>query len=466
MLEYCRNDVKLTKLLYKTLINKIGKWEDAIRIEHSVACALRDASDHGFYFNIADALKLRKELDEERFKLDELIQAAYPPTLSGKRVIKEVPFNPNSAKQVIDKLWEAEWKPVDKTDGHKEFLNAKREDTEKDWKKKERFDRYGWKINEVNLSTLPAHAPEAAKSILKRTIYETRIRKLDEWLDLVHDDGAIHGRVIGLGTWTHRMSHQNPNMANISAKKSIKYRTEELNKLATDLGGRMRALFLARPGKVLVGTDAEGIQLRVLAHYMEDEEFVKAVTEGNKDEGTDPHSFNQRRIGLGTRDNAKTFIYAFLLGGGDAKLGEIYGLNRAQGSSLKQRYIESTPGLKRLKGERIPSDAARGFTVAFDGRQIQCDSTHLMMAAYLQGGEAIIMKLAVVLAIEKLKQTYTDARLINVVHDEMIFECSPQYAEATRVITEWSIKAAGEQLKLKCPMKGEGKIGRTWLDVH
>ena len=459
MLEYCIRDVKLTKLLYKHLWEKVGEWTDAIRIEHEVAAALRDAQSYGFYFNVAEALNIREELDKERTALDAIIQAAYPPTYTGKRVIKEVPFNPNSAKQVIDKLWEAGWKPLEKTDGHKEYQDT-------DPVKLDRFRIYGWKLNEVNLSTLPDDAPEAAKSILKRTIYETRIRKLDEWLNLVHDDGAIHGRVIGIGTWTHRMSHQNPNMANISAKKSIKYKTKELNELATTLGGRMRALWVARPGRVLVGTDAEGIQLRVLAHYMEDEEFIKAVTEGNKDEGTDPHSLNQRRIGLGTRDNAKTFIYAFLLGAGDGKVGEIYGLSKSKGRALKESYVNSTPGLRKLKAERIPTEAYRGFTIGFDGRRINCDSEHLMMAAYLQAGEAVIMKVALCLSIKEIKRLNLDARLINVVHDEMIFECSQEHAEQVRLITEASIGRAGVLLNLKCPMKGEGKVGRSWLDVH
>jgi DNA polymerase-1 len=255
-------------------------------------------------------------------------------------------------------------------------------------------------------------------------------------------------------------------MGNISAKKSIKYHTEKLNSLALKLGGRMRELWIARPGKVLVGTDAEGIQLRVLAHYMDDPEFTKAVTEGNKDAGTDPHSFNQKKIGLGTRDNAKTFIYAFLLGAGDEKVGEIYNIGISRGKALKRTYIESMSGLNKLKRERIPADARQGYTVAFDGRRVLCNSDHLMMAAYLQSGEAILMKLAMVLSVSKIREKGIGANLINVVHDEMIFECDEKDSQEVKEITEWSIKAAGEYLNLKCPMKGEGKIGRTWLEVH
>lgn len=467
LLERCRQDVKLNKKLYLYLMKLIGEQKDAIQLEHELAFALRDATNYGFYFDINSAINLKFDLEKEREYYDGIIHTAYPPTLVGKRVKKLVYFNPNSAKQVIDKLIEAGWTPTEKTDGHKELPSKRKEIGEDAYAKKaQRYDKYGWKLNEVNLSSLPEDAPEAVKCILKRTIYETRIRKLDEWLELVDEDHCIHGTIISLGTWTHRMAHRHPNMANISAKKSIKYKTKELNELASKLGGQMRALWQSKPGRVLVGTDAEGIQLRVLAHYMEDEEFTKAVTEGNKNDKTDPHSFNQRRIGLGTRDNAKTFIYAFLLGAGDEKIGEIYGISTTEGKRLKTNFIETTPGLFRLKNQRIPAEADRGFTIGFDGRRIYCDSRHLMMAAYLQGGESIIMKVATVIALKEIKRRKLDAHLVNIVHDEMIFDCLPSHAYRVLCITEEAIKKAGEVLNLKCPMKGEGKMGLNWLKVH
>lgn len=465
MLEYCKQDVALTKKLFKFLEKK-KLSENAIKIEHAVAIALRDAKEYGFAFDVSKALTLRKELEQERSKLDDIINEAYPPVECGKRVKKWVYFNPNSPKQVIEKLWEAGWKPTEKTNGYKE-LDQRWLGTDQYEGKRSRYEKFGWKISEENLSTLPDDAPEAAKCILLRTIIETRVRKLTEWLNLVdEDDGCIHGNIIGCGTWTHRMTHNNPNMANISAKKSIKYHSPELNKLATELGGKLRELWIARPGRVLVGTDAEGIQLRVLAHYMNDAEFTKAVTEGNKDDETDPHSLNKTRIGRGTRDNAKTFIYAFLLGAGDGKIAEIYSISRGEATKLKGSFINSTPGLKKLKQERIPIEASKGYTIGFDGRKIECNSEHLMMAVYLQAGEAVIMKLAVKLAVAEVHKRRLDAHLINVVHDEMLFDSHKDCAEEVRLICENAIYEAGVKLNLNCPMKGEGKIAKNWLEAH
>lgn len=484
MLTYCKQDVALTKKLYKHLLSKLGPTADfAINLEHKVALLLKEAKERGFYFDLNKALDIRRDLDKERSKLDELIVFPDVPKYEWfipkkdnikKGYVKDVPFlktkyvpfNPNSGQHIINECWKAGWKPTEKTEGHKEFLKDPPWDKEERRKKKERYEKYGWKVSEGNLATLPDDAPDSLRHYLKRLIYETRIRKLDEWCGLLGEDGAIHGNIIGLGAWTHRMTHQNPNLANIAAKKSIKYNTEELKALALDLGGKLRELWVARKDHVLVGTDAEGIQLRVLAHYMEDDEFTEAVTYGKKEDGTDPHTLNQKRIGRGSRDNSKTFIYAFILGAGDEKVGEIYGISKREGGELKEGYINSTPGLKRLKSGRIPSDAHQGYTIGFDGRKILCNSKHLMMAAYLQGGEAIVMKTAVVLAIDRMRQKNIEAYLVNVVHDEMIFECLPEVAEEVKIITEWSIAEAGKVLKLRCPMKGVGAIGKTWLEVH
>lgn len=491
MLIYCQRDVDLNTKVYKELRKIFPELTTAVKLEHKIAVILRDAREYGFYFDLNKAIDLKVELEKHRDKYNELIHKTIPTIIkeeifipkrdnakkgyqAGVPFIKKhiLPFNPNSSQQCIDYiLIPAGWKPYVLTDGHKKILNDPPQDLTKEelGKKKERFNRYGYKLNEENLATVSKdnEYAEIANILLKRLIYETRVRKLTEWINLVsEDDGCIHGNINGLGASTHRMVHNNPNLANIAAKKSIKYHSEELANLVMELGGRMRELWLARPGRVLVGTDAEGIQLRVLAHYMEDKEFIHSVTEGSKDNETDPHSLNCKRIGMGTRDNAKTFIYAFLLGAGDSKIGEIYNAGKSAGKELKENFIKSTPGLSKLKKQRIPTEARRGYTIGFDGRKIYCDDPHLMMAMYLQGGEAVIMKLALYLSITEIKELNLDARLVNVVHDEMLFDCLPEHAERVKEITERSIAEAGELLQLKCPMKGEGKIGTNWLEVH
>ena len=92
----------------------------------------------------------------------------------------------------------------------------------------------------------------------------------------------------------------------------------------------------AGDGYKLVGCDASGLELRMLAHYLafyDGGEYAKTVIEG------DIHSLNQEAAGLETRDQAKTFIYAFLYGAGDAKIGEIVGGSAREGQMLKRKFL-------------------------------------------------------------------------------------------------------------------------------
>lgn len=172
----------------------------------------------------------------------------------------------------------------------------------------EHYKRYGWKVNEDNLKTLPETAPEAAKDLAKWLTLEGRRSSLEEWLGCVSEDGRIHGKFWHIGAWTHRMSHSSPNQANIPAcwpdGLEPKSAVEEVKK---KYDSELRALF--KTDHYLVGADAEGIQLRILAHYMKSEEYRDAILRGKKEDSTDIHNLNKRALGsiCRTRDDAKTF---------------------------------------------------------------------------------------------------------------------------------------------------------------
>jgi DNA polymerase-1 len=346
---------------------------------------------------------------------------------------------------MVERLNEWGWKPTEKTDTGKSF-----------------------KVSETNLATLPEAAPAAAKALVERTMLESRVRTLTTWLENYNENtGNVHGQFHSIGTWTHRMAHREPNLGNVAAEKSIKYHTKRLRELATDLGGKCRSLWRVSDGHYLVGCDAESIQLRVFAHYINDPAFTKALLSGKKEDGTDPHSLNARILRC-SRDSAKTFIYAFLLGAGAAKLGEILGVGRGEGEKRKADFIRAYPGLERLRAERIPQDAARGYFEGFDGRLVACNSEHLMLAGYLQNGEACIMKHSVVHALQEIKRVGIKARICNIVHDEALYivDGTEEEARATGKIQAEAIKLVGEKFNLRCPMSGDSRVGRTWLDVH
>ena len=128
------------------------------------------------------------------------------------------------------------------------------------------------------------------------------------WLKL-SESGKLHGRVNHMGAVTSRCTHANPNMAQVPS-------------VSAPYGNECRSLFTVPDNFHLLGADASGLELRCLAHYMarfDNGAYGREILEG------DIHTANQEAAGLPTRNNAKTFIYGFLYGAGDEKIGSIIG---------------------------------------------------------------------------------------------------------------------------------------------
>lgn len=525
MEEYCIRDVDITEKIYKKYKKYIDNPERkaSIELEHRFQGVCNSLEKNGFAFNQTKAQALLNKVQAELDVLDKDILTSFPPrevlireftpratkfgTINRSSVprllheriseyavgetyrhTKLVEFNPSSHKQIIQVLNEAGWKPVDKTKTHIEverslgkLKRSRTKGSQFDLEQKALYDKYtqlqkvGWKVNENNLETLPPNAPKPAKSLAKRILLEARRRTLTEWLDLVQPDGRIHGRFQGIGAWTHRMAHQNPNTANIPNE----FDTAGKKKL---YGKELRALWMAPKNRLLVGCDAEGIQLRIFAHYINDPEFTQALVEGKKDDKTDPHSLNQRILGdaCKSRAAAKRFIYALLLGAGMSKLTEILGCSSSETEEALDRLISRYSGWATLKEEVFPKDAKRGYFIGLDGRAVripgdtESNRRHLAMSGYLQNGEAVCMKLATLRWHDKLAGM--DSMLVNFVHDEWQTECPNNVAIALDIakMKAQSLKEVGEDLKLNCPLAGsywndddkDYTIATNWSKTH
>lgn len=524
MEEYCIRDVDITEKIYRKYIRFINKpeYRRSILTEHRFQLIVNELHENGFAFNVDKAKKLLDKVERELAEIDVKFETAFPPrevlvreftpkatkygTISkssvprllleriseyeiGKtyRHTKFVKFNPSSHKQLIDVLWEAGWKPEDKTKTHIDLLreyNSNRYSRNKSLDldnnsdivlRLEKLKKYGYKINEYNLGTLPPSAPSPARLLAKRILLEARRRTLTEWLGLVRKDGRIHGRFYSIGAWTHRMAHQEPNTANIPNE----FDTQGKKKL---YGKEMRSLWQAPRNRLLVGVDAEGIQLRIFAHYINDPEFTDALVKGKKDDKTDPHSLNQRILGDACRSRAaaKRFIYALLLGAGLNKLSEILGCNNSETEKALDRLLQRYVGWAKLKEELFPNDAKRGYFIGLDGRQVRIPGStesnrrHLAMSGYLQNGEAVVMKMATLLWHDKLSSM--DAMLVNFVHDEWQVEGPNNFQnnlEIAKMMAD-SLRIVGEELKLNCPLAGsywnddikDYTIGTNWSVTH
>ena len=503
MVHRCSVDVDITDLLFTKIEPFLGQpqWQHAISIEHFMAVVCRQMHENGFAFNYDRALAVKAEIDNRLKELEDVIQKSFPPkavpvgdiitprltkmgTLSRSNLkwagddltpytedapfqrFRYDPFNPGSPRQIVERLNEAGWKPYEKTKGHIQALKERPQNKEK----LAQFEKYGWQVSEGNLATLPDTAPEGARRLAEWLTLADRSSTLTEWLECYNPaTGRIHGTFRPIGAWTHRMSHSKPNTGNIT-RVILDKSGHPIMGGAGFYNADMRAMWCVPPGRAMVGVDAEGIQLRVLAHLMGDPAFIHGVTHGKKETGDDPHTLNMKALGpvCKDRDTAKTFIYAWLLGAGVAKVATILGCSQAEAKAAVEQFIEAYPGLKELKEVIIPRDAARGYFIGLDKRLVRCDNTHLMLAGYLQNGETVVMKTATRIWMDQLRQSKLLDRtiLLNMVHDEWQTETDPSVAEYVAQVQKDSIRQAGEMLDLRCPLAGSSSIGTNWMETH
>jgi DNA polymerase I-like protein with 3'-5' exonuclease and polymerase domains len=434
--DYCVRDVEVTAKLYLRLVNDFNEKQfslESLELEHSVAAIIAQQERNGFKLDQIYATCLLTDIKSKVAGIYERMQERWPPVTverysdkTGKRLKDSVvTFNPGSRQQIGERLKELGWKP-------KEFTETG--------------------IPKIDETVLAGIKIPEAQVIAEYLMLNKRISQIESWMEAVGKDGRVHGKVITNGAVTGRMTHSSPNMAQIPNAGSI-------------YGPECRECWTVEEGNVLVGCDASGLELRMLAHYMEDNDYVRTVCEGSSKAGTDVHTVNQQAAGLSTRDSAKTFIYAFLYGAGDAKIGSIVGGSAKAGAALKAKFLSQTPALAKLL-DRIKKSAARGFCKGLDGRCIWIRSEHAALNSLLQGAGAIVMKKALVLFDNKRAANKWPVKYVANVHDEFQMECPKEIADIVGSAARMSIIEAGEHYKLRCPLDGEYKIGRNWRETH
>jgi len=429
MIDYCIRDTELTEAVYKRLqVELVDFSQDSVDLEHQVQWVIQDQERNGWLLDQRLCHILCAKFKERMNVIEEDLQAIFPPIVeerysekTGKRLKDKVTvFNVGSRQQVADRLTAkgAIWTELTATG-------------------KPVVDEKTLKENH--------HVPEA-EQVLEYLLLQKRYAQVNSWLEHVQDDGRVHGRVTTNGAVTGRMTHQNPNMAQVPSVNSV-------------FGKECRDCWIVPEGRKLVGVDASGLELRMLAHYMGDEEFTDVLLRD------DIHTRNQIASGLATRPQAKTFIYAFLYGAGDAKLGSIVGGTAKDGNALRTRFLRNTPSLETLR-ERVGSASRKGYLIGLDGRKLWVRSEHSALNTLLQAAGAIIMKRALVLLDDYATQHKIDYKFIGNIHDEIQSEVATEQAEKFGWLAVECIKAAGISFDLRCPLDGEYKVGSTWSETH
>ena len=424
MLEYCKRDTELTRRVALELQEE-GKdfSKESYDLERKVRGIIDKQQENGFAFNINKAIGLLAELTDEQDALERKSLEMFEPTkVELKTKTKYIPFNIASRKQIAERLVKRGWKPKLKT--------------EKD----------NIIINEAVLSKIKM--PEA-EMFNRYFLLQKRTGLLKSWIKECTDSDRVHGKVLTLRTITGRMAHAVPNMAQVPAVYSP-YGRECRGLWTVDDVSKYR----------LVGVDASGLELRCLAHYMKDAKFTNEVLSG------DVHTANQEAAGLKTRDQAKTFIYAFLYGAGPAKIGKIVGKGAGAGQALIKKFLSNMPALKRLR-ENVQKRVSKHKTIqGLDGRLLQIRSEHSALNTLLQGAGAIICKQWLVHIMERVYKYEMDVKLVASIHDEYQFEVAVPDIERFCRITKEAMRQTQRTLSVQCDLDCDYKVGKTWAETH
>jgi len=427
MISYCKQDVAVTTKLYHKLTRDLQEYGVSVDLEHRVAFIMKRQEDNGFKLNVPEAVTLLASLKDRMSYITDHLQNIFPPIVeerwsekTGKKLKDRVTvFNVGSRQQIAQRLQERGVK----------FTKT----TEK-----------GSII--VDESTLKGIDLPEAQLIAEYLMIQKRVGLVDSWLEHVDiNTYRVHGRVITNGAVTGRMTHQRPNMGQIPSVNS-------------EYGDECRKLWSVDDGNVLVGTDLAGIELRCLAHYMQDDDWTEELLNG------DIHQKNADAAGV-TRPQAKTLIYATLYGAGPAKIGSIVGGGAREGNEVLQNFYRNTPALSRLM-EKVKKVASKGYVPGLDGRRILVRSEHAALNSLLQGCGAIIAKQWCIEAHKEFKRQRLSVQQVAFVHDEIQIEAQRPHAETVASIMVASARKAGEVLGFRCPVDAEAKIGNNWFDTH
>ena len=460
MQTYCEGDVRVSVELYKYFQTQ-ALDPRCNKLEHQFALIMALQEDFGFPFNEKAAFALVNTLKTRRSEIDDELQKTFPPITeerisekTGKRLKDKITvFNPASRKQTAERLLKKYPKIV--------FSTTEKGNT---------------KLDDDVLEILGKEYAEAAL-LAEYQLLNKRLGQVSEgkeaWLkhSQKYKDSRIHGSVITNACVSGRCSHRGPNVAQIP-------------RVGQPYGAECRALFYAPPGWVQVGADASGLELRALGAqlaYFDGGEYAKLVST----EGFDIHTHNAQLFGIfdgkgdinkKTRELAKTLIYAVLYGAGAKKLGTIldFSLNEYEQQQLGRETIDTfyknLPAIKKLKDKVDERVVDRGYLVGIDGRHLQIRSRHSALNQLLQSTGAIAVKQATCIL-------YRDLHLAGLkwnchfafvahIHDEIQALVKPQHVSVYKDLAIKSFEKAGEYFNLKCPLTGEAKEGKNWMETH
>ena len=482
MRPYCRQDVHLNVLVYHTLITEARKiiaryplYSKGIDVEMKFAMIEAEIQHKGWVFNMPNAVALLSDFETQAAIIEQTLEPQIGTrciAIDGKTEVKSPAwrkdglYTVNTVKHFgYTQESGREERPIEGDYSRVEIVQGK---LGTDSVVKDYLFSIGWvpdefnvqlingkwvnttpKITESSLSLLGAEG----EAILKYNMLRSRGGILKGWIEAAQKDGRLHGRIWTIGTPSFRCRHEV--VANLPG-------------VETEYGKELRALLTCEEGTSIVGADSAGNQMRGLCHDIGNDAFTDTVING------DVHQRNADVLGV-PRKTAKPFLYAFLFGGGDGKIGLILTGKRSAkvGKEAKSKFKDSIPGMQQLieslESQYENTSNAFGSSNAFirglDGRIIFLDSPHKALNYRLQCTEAITCKAAAVYLKEKLNAEKIQHYFSLHYHDEMVVVCKDQDADRVKELSVEAFTEAPKWFGVSC-MNGAAHIGKTYAEVH
>jgi len=479
MKTYAIQDVNLNHKVYKyvtneahSLIKNRPNYKQALQTEHAIAQICSDQVKNKWKFNTELAKKHYEYLTSEMKKIEDEIN----PTLKPRKVL--IDKEPKKAKYLQDGRFSAVSARM-----LSQFLGTeiKQTDTDK-WAPNKLFQRSemvdadlgnmdqvrgllldnGWEPTQFTPKGEPKITEDSLGKVVselgKKIIYYYSLRSrhsvLKGWIELAaENNGRVYVEAFNIGTPTSRQRHSK--IVNVPGAKSF-------------FGKEMRELFVADEGKVMIGCDSSGNQIRALAHYLNNKDVNDHILKG------DIHQHNADTIGI-PRPLAKGVLYASVFGAGVKKLGKmVTGFEDLdKGKEVKAKLYQALPGLKELIAKlnnffyTTQNKTGYGFIPALDGRKVYAESSFKLLNYLLQSFEAITVKTAVVNSFKMFDEENLEVDILALVHDEIQLQTEPKNVKRVKEILEYSFgDFITKELKLNIQMSGDAKEGNNWNDTH
>ena len=307
--------------------------------------------------------------------------------------------------------------------------------------------------------------PLPAEILEYRSVAKLKGTYVDTLPNLVNpDSGRVHTSFNQTVTATGRLSSSDPNLQNIPIR--------------TDLGERIRACFIASPGRLMVSADYSQVELRVLADLSDDPLLIEDMTSG-----LDVHTQTASRlfevppaeVTKEQRARAKTVNFGVLYGMSAFRLAREQKIELAEAQGIIERYLGRYKGIAAFQQKNLTQARERGYVTTLLGRRrflpainyrdrvARQSAERMALNTPIQGTAADIIKLAMLKVDQMMQQEFPQALMTLQVHDELVFE-----------VPEKEVKNFAGRVKqvmegvftLKVPLQVDVNWGRNWAEAH